>query len=1803
MDHQELVDLVKLKIENIRPRLLDLSRRNPLIATKLSPGSNAHIRVVDELPEVLFYKLSNSQAMRLIPLPEIDEDPRDEEAKGFQDALANARLTDDTYLAELDRIDRDADDYLDRARRAERALKDRVRDQLGMAPRPKKAEINLVQHARNNGITPSYELPMREDGSENQRHADDDIQTLLLPKDLERKLNGINSKCRTWLQETGINVLHVAYGFVEWSEPNQTETAFAPLILATAQLEKRRTPRGSEFWLSGAGEEPESNAVLAEKLKIDFGIELPAFDGISIEEYFVQVAKIAPRQIVWRVRRQIAIGVFPSARMAMYHDLDPSDPKVTEPETVRTLLVGAASEIDEPFADEYDVDKPEFENCVPCIVMDADSSQFSTLVDIANEKNVAVEGPPGTGKSQTIVNAIAAALHSGKKVLFVAEKLAALNVVRSRLESIGLGEFLLPLQAERSTREQVINSVRTRVEMRPPPPVRDYDAQVQEYRRVRDELTRYIDILKQPVPGTGLTVYEVLSKSIATADNLTGLPVEVLERCEIARSYLSSSGLNELAEIISSAERAHVMAQASSDAWKATKLLRPDRFTVESACGTARRAAEVFRKLAHARKSLTNYSLIESGTVEQLDEIRVRLVACAELPASVQPLLVKLLDPGVANLVHAFLQSCNQCIESTRSLERDVAEVSRENLAGIEAVQASLQSADLETLSRDRLEDRLQSSQTEFAHTTALERSLEPLVAAIEEAQRWRLSDIALARRAVVATGRPALSIGHPALAEATATIALKRLCAQLRWLQSHRTNLQTRSAMATPAEPDVLTQSAAVLRSAGALRVLSAGYRGAKRLARSLSLNPKFDRFEAATLFDELATFRRNERTFLGDTQAPMLFGAYFRGIETDPEPFERLVKFHEYINSIFVTNENHGLRNFLRREEIDLVSLLPDCGPSAANYRDFCAVRNALTSCASAIEKLETARSALDKFSNLFRDPAKMRVDALPSLPIELRKNLDLRQSLDTNADCKSILGSDFCGWRTHDEKLLEAVEWARTAASQAAALQEIIRTDKLTEAQGAISLVLDLTTQARRLHSELQDLAKIEIAHFATAENFETIADTLERAAGDADGLFNHAAMATIRAEIDQIGLGDLLDYRLAHDGNLTHLSTQVEAIAARALAKQVYAAHRQSLTRFTGIKLNELRAAVANKDREVIKLSRQYLKHKAYSAARPPRGNGMGKKSTWTQLALIENEIGKQQRFISVRDLTERAGKALTELKPCWMMSPLAVAQYVKKDAIQFDLCIIDEASQMPPEAAVGTLLRSKQAVIVGDTNQLPPTSFFKKLVEDEEIDEDETVLDESILEMANSTFRPPRRLRWHYRSRHSGLIKFSNRLIYEDDLVVFPSANELLSRMGVHHRHVNGLYKSGTNAIEARTIVDAIVEFMRNDPDRSLGVVTLNQKQRDLISEEFEQALTRNLAAQSYVESWKSRNDGLEEFFIKNLENVQGDERDVIFIGTVYGPESAGARVMQRFGPINGLAGRRRLNVLFSRAKEKIVTFSSMTAADILADDRTNAGAYMLKRWLEYSASGMLEGAGARSAREPDSEFEVYVIDQVRAMGCEPVPQVGAAGYFIDIGVKHPDWPYGFLLGVECDGASYHSSKSARDRDRLREEVLLGLGWKLHRIWSTDWFNSPRREAERLRNAISARLAELKAREAEFSDSSSVDDAWSGERASNPHGSPAQSSSGQQSATRPLPLPSRVDGVAVGDTVRVRYADDANKTIQVTISNNKSDPQNGIVYFGTPIARALLGAEEGDEVEVLVGSYVHRAIVESIQKAG
>lgn len=1686
---ESIVDLIRARIENLRPKLLDLSRRNPLISTKFSPRSNSHIRVVDELPDVLFSILGKQQKMRFVPLPSLEDDPRDEQTREFQNALTNARLTDEIYIAAVDAIDPSSEVALEENRHLERQLRDRIREVFGMPSHQRAHDLSLAQHAKNNGISPHFELPTPSEEHQDGRHSDTDIQTLILPKDLERKMNGLMSKCRSWAQETGINVLHAAFGFLEWSEANGRGSSFAPLILSAVELEKKKALEGTEFWVSGKGEEPETNMVLGEMLRRDYGIELPMFEGGSAEDYFSEVAKISPNTLNWKVRRQVAFGVFPSARMAMYHDLDTADGFIEQNEVIAKLFGGSAIDGATPsFADEYDVDSPEIEKKVPYLVMDADSSQFSAMVDVANGKNLAVEGPPGTGKSQTIVNVIAAALAEGKKILFVAEKKAALDVVKSRLEAVGMGEFILPLLAGGSSREQVIQSLRDRVEMKADRAPNDFEAKVGKFRQVRSELAAYIDVISTPFGSTGFTVHEILGKSIATADLLADKSNSLRYPEISAVERIDKTRIVELRESGDTVEEAWISAELAKPYWSGHNIQNIDKFLAEKVCGLAAGTSTLFKVAVESRAKLVAFNIHQEAAPADLKKLRQVLKLLEPLMSSLDVALIgavcrRSLIPNLSK----FLEGCRQ-VQIAQSHFSTIFSDSMDTSWGerIRSIHEFCSSQRIDTLDIKMLESRRFKTSERLEQFKDNYRKLRLFVEVYPDSSRYGLGQLKKAHDVVSNTRREILALRNDTTADPVAVEVILRTGEQGRYLLEAKDQLEAVISAPHEISPNELIEHAVTIQSARFFSILSPTYRAAKRAYLKLSRRGSFDKKMAVEDLRSLADWKDMERVLVSDEQAKTIFGAHFKGIGTSFDLFDQLVEYFMFIEQNFHGPANMEIRKFLKTGDLDIVQSIPEI--SISDWDGF------FPELQSEIERqqiqLSKFDSVIERLSLLVKgliNPSKLGVSSLIQLADDFDAVLRKKTSLNNNNEMKELLKDRFEGSATKAELFandLTAIEAVISVQERSSVVLRLLEDNQVSLAILTIETSLIKDEEAKAALEALCLQIGIDISHFVGKRTQSEVSSFLEAASLDHDGLRIHSTYAVTLGEFEKKGFGWITSDLLKQGLPLEKLGVIIEAVIIRAMAMAVYQKFGEILTRCSGTKLDELRANLASLDRQIIETSRKHLRAKLYQSASPPNGISTGRKSRLTEMGLVNNEIGKIQRFIAPRDLIGRAGKSLLELKPCWMMSPLAVAQYIPKGALTFDLCIIDEASQMTPEDAVGALVRSGQTMVVGDTNQLPPTNFFRKMIDDEDVDEDEKVLEESILEMANAVFRPARRLRWHYRSRDSSLIKFSNHMVYDDSLIVFPSANENRSGMGVSLVSVDGLYHSGTNSDEAAKMVDAAIQFMRTDQDRSLGIVTLNQKQRDLLQEEMDYAISSDDIASSYVEKWSEKNNGLESFFIKNLENVQGDERDVIFIGTVYGPEQLGSPVMQRFGPINGVGGKRRLNVLFSRAKQQIITFSSMTPVDIRADENGNAGVYMLKRWLEYSATGSLH-TGDRPNGEPDSPFEEFVIAQIQSMGCTPVSQVGVKGYSIDIGIKHPQWPHGFVMAVECDGATYHSSKSARDRDRLRQQVLEGLGWHFHRIWSTDWFNDPVKEADRLRQAIELRLEQLLRESASF----------------------------------------------------------------------------------------------------------------------
>lgn len=466
--------------------------------------------------------------------------------------------------------------------------------------------------------------------------------------------------------------------------------------------------------------------------------------------------------------------------------------------------------------------------------------------------------------------------------------------------------------------------------------------------------------------------------------------------------------------------------------------------------------------------------------------------------------------------------------------------------------------------------------------------------------------------------------------------------------------------------------------------------------------------------------------------------------------------------------------------------------------------------------------------------------------------------------------------------------------------------------------------------------------------------------------------------------------------------------------------------------------------------------------------PKHSSGVG------PVGALNDEFAKKRKHLALRQLIKKAGPAIQALKPVFMMSPLSVAQFLEPGVMRFDLLVMDEASQIEPVDALGAIARCDQIVVVGDSRQLPPTRFFSRMTgdvdEDEDSDEGLKTQDvESILNLCIAKGLPERMLRWHYRSRHQSLIAVSNKQFYESKLFIVPSPYDAASGMGLIFNHLpNAIYDRGatrTNPVEAKAVAQAVIHHAKTQPTRSLGVGAFSVVQRQAILDELEIQRRQHPETEPFFTA--AHRD--EPFFVKNLENIQGDERDVIFISVGYGKDASGYMAMN-FGPISGDGGERRLNVLISRAKRRCEVFSSITADDIDLERARGAGVAALKLFLKFAQTGKLD-YGQTTNRDMDSIFEEEVAAALRSRGYDVKTQIGVAGFFVDLAVTDPEFPGRFILGIECDGAAYHSSRSARDRDRLRQAVLEDHGWAIHRIWSTDWFRKPTEQLDKVIAAI------------------------------------------------------------------------------------------------------------------------------------
>lgn len=1482
-------------LASLRQKLLDLTTRNRLLA--FSHKTAACLRVVDELPDQLFEGLLEGRDFGFAAVPE----PSERELKAYHAADQAAPRADG--------------------------------DQEGLT-RPK-AEI-WAQHC---GIEADYELPIDQGAERPDRHRDRVIQTLFYPDDMDRRLRKLRTDARTAVEETGSNLLHLAFGFLEWRDRRpEARSHLAPLLLVPVELE-RRTQRGGRhsYRLSYSGEDLQANLSLEKKLDEEFGITLPPLDEQETPEGYMRKLRGAIEGLEgWRVRRHVTLALFQFGKQLLYRDLDPDSwPKgqgLADSALVQRLLLGddaggsllATAEPFEPTPDEIDLELE--------LVERSDSSQSTALLRALAGESLVIQGPPGTGKSQSITNLIAGALARGKSLLFVSEKLAALEVVRRRLDEAGLGDFVLELHSHKTRKQALLQDLNQRLaagdRLRPPRQIgKTRDALVE----TRKALQAYAQAVRAPFGALDWPVSDIFFQA--------GRSYRRLGACADRLPQV----LNLDPMTVTAAERAFALECLGSLAALAKAAPEPDLSQHPWAGISSQRVfGEADRRavLAIAR------------------DWRERLQAFEE---AALPLRQELALP-----LHSDLTALFDLAE-----ERAALRLLRDQVSAAEPL-------------AERLRDYLSCE------------TLGPLGDLAAASAVLRLAG------AAPQSPRPREGLQEEATAPHLAT--LSRIVKEL---LERRQHLQRSFGQAVERCGDAadLRALARVLQDAGAFSWLSGRYRRARRQALAIStaglpLTKQPGRLlEAAQLLEE-------EGSLLAETRDFGLASANLAALQAALAEVAAWRDWNGEIEAVF----GRGLAE------------------RAAWGR--------------ALKALDA--SGLADLAAAAVDPSGVALLALEAplsgLPAEAEPWRALLQARLSSEQSSALSGLPA-------ERLFDILD-------RFVALSEPLTEARAAEAAFAERVDLDTALWRRQ---ELGRLQRLELALGAE----KRLAEWLE-----VDHLLRQADAAALQAVMQEVLYGRLSPGL----GQAAYEHLLFGGLARAALE------HHPVLKKRSG-EQDKLRAAFKDSDEALMEAQAQAIAAKLAGAA-IPQGRSGKLVSELTDLQLVRHEVAKQKRHIPIRQLLRRAGPALQALKPCFMMGPQSVAQYLEPGALSFDLVIFDEASQVRPEEAIGALARARQAVIVGDAKQLPPTSFFQRTGEGRSDEETPLAAEsESILETAEQRFRAVM-LRWHYRSLHPHLIAFSNARFYDGRLHLFPSASRERADFGLSFERVTkGCFAKGRNQVEAERVAEEAVAHLLQHPTQSLGVVAMNVEQRDLIAELIEGRIDAEPAL-SNLDDEGSRQS--EPFFVKNLENVQGDERDVIMISMTYGPMEPGGRVAQRFGPINQDNGWRRLNVLFSRAKQRMRILSSLGSADVMPGEGSGRGLIELKAFLAFAETRVLEDPARLTGKSPDSDFEVAVIEGLEERGFRCEPQIGQAGFFIDIGVVDPEQPGRFLAGVECDGANYHSSRSARDRDHLRQAVLERLGWRILRVWSTDWFLDPNRSLDRL----VSRLEGLKRSEAE-----------------------------------------------------------------------------------------------------------------------
>ncbi|MCG8550680.1 MAG: AAA domain-containing protein [Desulfobacterales bacterium] len=1432
------------------------------------------------------------------------------------------------------------------------------------------------------------------------------------------------------------------------------------------------------------------------------------------------------------------------SKLLMYLDLDPNRwPKGTN--IINHPLVAQflndydpdAQDEDSPdeslgFGEEYPIDELREIHTKYPLIDDADSSQHSALIDAVDGKNLVIEGPPGTGKSQTITNLIAACLSQGKKVLFVAEKQAALEVVKRRLDNVGLGEFCLELHSHKSQKRKILDEVENRLDRhhkyRKPS---DIDFDIARLEELKLELKDHAERINGVWKNTGKTIHTIFMSATRYRRKLNTSPTNFHpegisgEEFDVSKQKFvidQVHGYQKIYQAIAGQLDGGVVLQ--NHPWFGFNNSELHIFEID----------KVVESLVAWQASLEDISCERKRISEKLN------CQCSEIPNSINELTLclsdlvnfpqfsderylaqlPLLTGDVLCAANGYLSQYKDLQEQYEYISEKIGEEFLEDLSRIDIfLEGDKQLKQLvdASVSLGQLADamnRLEAIQNQLSGIveplSQIKSSIGSDVSAHFVPSIKGLSEFVTFLNLIDSLKPSYWKIRDERFDNDEMDELLPDLREDLTNLLLMYNEIFRVFKVGELPEHEELLQLKTTIERGGLFRWFKSDWRAAKKRMLSLACDDQVTFKQMKAMLGKATQFSEQLRKIENNSKYNEVFGDLIQGFETDLSAIESLRMWYKSVRAEYgvgfgprvnlglaVMNLpiefSRGIRSLSEQGlKTQLIDLLDDL--------------ESLKIIFAPVSKMQDTSTLLSGQDGLISWLLSSLVEPIEACGLLVADNTVSLTELSKRIESLSNYKESIVEWdqndfndKYFDGKLEFFIGGDQTDVSSLASFECILNLAEYLEFKAKTNFIKDVIRQNPSivltdgfcsipvslkgvLDSQIikfdafKSIAQLNVEDWQcdSDSDVDVVISKNQRAITNKSALNNWLDYLRIKNQLFSMGLSCLLNEIEQGNIDITEIQDAYLAGVYDLLAREVFQ-EKPELAKFSGLSQNVLQSKFKEYDN---KLKRLQCERIAWRIDQVDIPNGLrgARVSEHTDLFLLRHECSKKTRHIPIRQLLLKAGNALLATKPCFMMGPMSVAQYLAPGKFKFDVIIMDEASQIKPQDALGTIARGSQLVVVGDPKQLPPTSFFDRVVSADEKDQTAIEESESILDATLPIF-PSRRLRWHYRSQHESLIAFSNHSFYKSDMVLFPSPNKEINGFGLKYSKVEkGCFVNRRNIKEAQAICEAVKKHLKKYPDDSIGVVAMSSEQRLQIEREIEANAKDDYVFQTLLQNNESKEEPL---FIKNLENVQGDERDVILISMTYGPQEPGGRVFQRFGPINSDVGWRRLNVLFTRSKKRMQIFSSMSSDDIIADSKAKRGVRALRDFLNFCETGILHKVERETGRPPESDFEIAVMDALKEEGFECVPQVGVAGFFIDLAVLDPGNPGRYLMGIECDGATYHSAKSVRDRDRLRQTILERLGWNIKRIWSTDWFKNPSGELQPIIRELNVLKSEIK----------------------------------------------------------------------------------------------------------------------------